>query len=111
EDSGFAIAMVSDHLAPTPDVAELYPSPFYDPYATLAWMAGFTDRIELGTTVTIVPYRHPLLTARLASNIDAFTGGRFVLGVGVGWSEAEYAALGIPFRQRGRITDEYLAAI
>lgn len=111
DDTGFDLAMVSDHVAPTPDVVALYPAPFYDPYVTLAWLAGVTDRLELGTTVTVLPYRHPLVTARAAANIDQFTGGRFVLGVGVGWSEPEYTALGVPFRERGRITDEYLAAI
>jgi probable F420-dependent oxidoreductase len=111
EESGFALAMMSDHVAPTPDVTALYPPPFYDPFTTLSWLAGLTDHLELGTTVAIVPHRHPLLTARTAANIDQFTGGRFVLGVGVGWSEPEFTALGLPFRERGRITDEYLVAI
>jgi probable F420-dependent oxidoreductase len=111
ERAGFSIAMISDHVALTPDVHAVYPAPFYDPFATLAWLAGETERIELGTTVTILPYRNPLSTARVAANIDQFSNGRFVLGVGVGWSEAEYAALGVPFAQRGAITDEYLAAI
>jgi len=59
----------------------------------------------------VLPYRHPLLVARMAANIDRFTGGRFVFGVGVGWSEPEYTALGVPFARRGAIMDEYLAAI
>jgi probable F420-dependent oxidoreductase len=111
EDGGFDLAMMSDHVAPTPDVTALYPTPFYDAFTTLAWLAGLTERIELGTTVAIVPYRHPLLTARTAANIDQFSGGRFVLGVGVGWSEPEFEAVGTPFRERGKVTDEYLAAI
>lgn len=111
EDSGFALAMMSDHVAPTPDVIARYPAPFYDPFTTLSWLAGFTDHLELGTSVSILPYRHPLLTARAAANIDQFTGGRFILGVGVGWSEPEFTALGLPFRERGRIADEYLTAI
>jgi probable F420-dependent oxidoreductase len=111
EDHGYAIAMMSDHVAPTPDVVATYPSPFYDPFATLAWLAGQTSRIELGTTVAVAPYRNPLLTARLATNIDQFSGGRFVLGVGVGWSAPEFAVLGLSFAERGRLTDEYLAVI
>jgi probable F420-dependent oxidoreductase len=111
EQTGFSIAMISDHVALTPDVAALYPAPFYDPFTTLAWLAAETDRVELGTTVAILPYRHPLLLARMAANIDQFSGGRFVLGVGVGWSDAEYRALGVPFDARGAIADEYLAAI
>jgi probable F420-dependent oxidoreductase len=111
EQAGFSIAMISDHVALTPDVAAIYPAPFYDPFTTLAWLAGETETIELGTTVAILPYRHPLLTARIAANIDQFSGGRFVFGVGISWSEAEYAALGVPFDRRGAIADEYLAAI
>jgi probable F420-dependent oxidoreductase len=111
EDAGFSMAVMSDHVAPTPDVTALYPSPFYDPFATMAWLAGFSTRLVLGTSVTVLPYRHPLAVARLSTNIDRFTGGRFVLGVGVGWSRTEFDALGIPFDERGRITDEYLAVI
>jgi len=111
ETHGFDLAMTSDHVAPTPDVTALYPSPFYDPFTTLAWLGALTERLELGTSVTIVPYRHPLLVARMANNIDQFTGGRFILGAGVGWSEAEFAAAGVSIRERGKMTDEYLAAI
>lgn len=111
ENSGFDLAMMSDHVAVTPDVAELYPPPFYDPFTALAWLAGLTERIELGTTVTVLPYRNPLLVARVVASIDQFSGGRFVFGVGVGWSRQEYAALGVPFERRGAITDDYLAAI
>lgn len=111
ENTGFDLAMMSDHIAVTPDVAELYPAPFYDPFTTLAWLSGLTERIELGTTVAVLPYRNPLLTARVVANIDQFSGGRFIFGVGVGWSPLEYAALGVPFNRRGAITDDYLAAI
>lgn len=111
EDRGLHSAMISDHVAITPDVTEQYTTPFYDPFATLAWLAGQTERIELGTTVAIVPYRHPLHTARLAANIDQFSGGRMVLGVGTSWPRQEYAALGVPFHRRGAITDEYLEVI
>ena len=111
EEAGFSLAMISDHGPLTPDVAALYPAPFYDPFTTIAWLAGETERIELGTTVAILPFRHPLLTARIAANIDQFSAGRFVLGVGVGWSEPEYAALGVPFERRGAIADDYLTAI
>jgi probable F420-dependent oxidoreductase len=111
EGAGFDLAMMSDHVAVTADVAELYPPPFYDPFTTLAWLAGQTERIELGITVAVLPYRNPLLTARMAASIDQISDGRFVLGVGVGWSEQEYAALGVPFKRRGAVTDDYLAAI
>ncbi len=111
EDAGFSMAVLSDHVAPTPEVTALYPDPFYDPFAALAWLAGFTTRVVLGTSVVVLPYRHPLAVARLSTNLDRFTDGRFVLGVGVGWSRSEFEALGIAFEERGRITDEHLAVI
>ena len=110
-EAGFSMLMLSDHVALTPDVGAIYPEPFYDPLTSLAWLAGRTERISLGTSVAVLPYRSPLLTARVGADIDQFSGGRFVLGVGSGWSEPEFTALGVPFKQRGRITDEYLAAI
>ncbi|MCZ7377015.1 LLM class flavin-dependent oxidoreductase [Micromonospora sp. WMMC250] len=111
EGLGFDLLMVSDHIAVTPDVAEQYPAPFYEPFTTLAWLAGVTQRVRLGTTVLIVPYRHPLLTARMAANLNRLSGGRLVLGVGVGWARQEFEALGVPYQRRGALTDEYLHAM
>ena len=111
EGLGFDLLMMSDHIAVTPDVAQQYPAPFYEPFTTLSWLAGLTRRVRLGTTVLIVPYRHPLLTARMAANLNDLSGGRLVLGVGVGWARQEFDALGVPFRERGRLTDEHLLAI
>ena len=111
EGLGFDLLMVSDHIAVTPDVAEQYPAPFYEPFTTLSWLAGLTRGIRLGTTVLIVPYRHPLLIARMAANLNDLSGGRLVLGVGVGWAREEFGALGVPFRDRGRLNDEPLLAI
>ena len=105
----FDLLMVSDHVAVTPDVAERYPEPFYDPFTTLSWLAGISGgELRLGTTVLVMPYRHPLLVARMASSLQRLSGGRFVLGVGVGWARQEFDALGVPFGARGRLTDEYL---
>ncbi|MBQ0904753.1 LLM class flavin-dependent oxidoreductase [Micromonospora sp. U21] len=111
EGLGFDLLMVSDHIAVTPDVAEQYPAPFYEPFTTLSWLAALTRRVRLGTTVLIVPYRHPLLTARMAANLNRLSGGRLVLGVGVGWARQEFEALGVPYRRRGALTDEYLNAM
>jgi len=111
EELGYDSVMVSDHVAVTSDVAEPYPETFQDPFVTLAWLAGHTSRVRLGTTVVILPYRHPALTARLAANVDHMSAGRLILGVGVGWSPLEFAALGVPFETRGRMTDEYIEAI
>ena len=56
---GYHLLMISDHVAITPDVQARYPAPLYDPFTTLGWLAGLTRRVELGTTVIILPYRHP----------------------------------------------------
>lgn len=111
ETLGYHFLMTSDHLAVTPDVQERYPAPFYEPFTTLGWLAGVTRRIEIGTTVIVLPYRHPLAMARMAANVDQLSGGRLLFGVGVGWAQQEFEVLGVPFHQRGALTDEYLAAI
>ena len=111
ETLGYHFVMISDHVAMTPDVVARYPAPFYDPFVTLGWLARLTHRVELGTTVIILPYRHPLHTARLAANVDRLTGGRFIFGVGAGWARQEFEALGLPFDRRGAMTNDYLAAI
>ncbi|MFG1921666.1 LLM class flavin-dependent oxidoreductase [Cryptosporangium sp. NPDC048952] len=111
QEHGFTLAMISDHVAVTPQVADLYPPPFYDPFTTLGWMAGYADGLELGTTVTILPYRHPLLTASMAAALHDFTDGGFILGVAAGWAADEFAALGLDFGARGRMSEEYVAAI
>ncbi|MCX4982650.1 TIGR03619 family F420-dependent LLM class oxidoreductase [Streptomyces sp. NBC_00572] len=111
EGLGFDLLMVSDHVAVTPDVAERYPEPFYEPFTTLSWLAGITTGLRLGTTVLVLPYRHPLLVARMATNLQQLSGGRFVLGVGVGWARQEFEALGVPFTRRGKLTDAYLGTL
>lgn len=108
---GYHSLLTSDHLAVTPDVQERYPGPFYEPLTILGWLAALTDRVELGTTVTIVPYRSPFEVARAWANLDNLSGGRMILGVGVGWAEREFEALDVPFGRRGAITDDYLAVI
>jgi len=111
EANRFDALLISDHLAVTSDVASRYPAPFLDPFVLLAWAAARTTRIELGTTVAILPYRHPLHTARLAANIDVLSRGRFIFGVGVGWAKQEFATLGLDFEHRGSVANEYLEAI
>ncbi len=108
---GYHALLISDHVAITPDVGGRYPAPFYDPFVTVGWLAGVTRRIALGTTVVIVPYRHPLQTARMVANVDRIAGGRFIFGIGVGWARGEFEALGVPFARRGAMTNEYLAAM
>jgi alkanesulfonate monooxygenase SsuD/methylene tetrahydromethanopterin reductase-like flavin-dependent oxidoreductase (luciferase family) len=103
--------MISDHITITPDVAHRYPEPFYEPFTTLAWLAGITETVRLGTSVLLLPYRHPLLVARMAANLQDFSDGRLILGVGVGWARQEFEALGVPFAQRGALTDAAIASI
>jgi len=74
----------------------------------LAYVAARTSRIRLGTSVLIMPYRNPVATAKMFATLDQMSGGRVIAGVGVGWCEAEFAALGVPFHERGVRTTEYL---
>jgi probable F420-dependent oxidoreductase len=111
EDLGYHLLMTSDHVAMTPDVQARFPAPFYEPLSTLGWLAGVTRNIAIGATVIILPYRNPLEIARAFANIDQLSGGRCILGVGVGWAQQEFEALGIPFNKRGAISSEYLAVI
>ncbi len=111
EDEGFDQLVVSDHVAPTPEVAALYPPPFHDPFLLLGWLAGQTSTVRLGTSVIVLPYRHPLHVARMSAMLQEFSGDRFVLGVGTGWAKTEFEAFGADFARRGRTTDEYLDVI
>jgi alkanesulfonate monooxygenase SsuD/methylene tetrahydromethanopterin reductase-like flavin-dependent oxidoreductase (luciferase family) len=111
EGNGFATLVVSDHVAPTPEVSSLYPPPFHDPFILLTWLAGRTTTLRLGTSVVVLPYRHPLLTARMSAMLAVASGGRFVLGVGSGWAATEFAALGLDFTARGATTEAYLDLI
>src|SRR5262249_40218262 len=70
-----------------------------------------TSKIRLGTTVIVLPYRNPLVTAKILSTLDVLSGGRVIAGVAVGWMEAEFKALGLSFQDRGTLSDEYIAAM
>ena len=111
ETLGFDSVMICDHVAITPSVAQRYPEPFYDPFTTLTWLAGQTSRVRLGTTVIVLPYRHPVLMARMVANIDEFSGGRFIFGVGVGNAEDEFEVLNQPHKRRGALADDCLGAM
>jgi probable F420-dependent oxidoreductase len=79
-----------------------------DPIPLLAHAASFTTRVKLGTCVYIVPLRNPLVTAKLTATLDRLSGGRLILGVGVGWRDDEFKAMGVPFEKRGQVADECL---
>jgi probable F420-dependent oxidoreductase len=82
-----------------------------DPLIWLAYVAAVTEKIKLATGILILPQRNPLVTAKEIASIDALSGGRMVLGVGVGWLEEEFDALGVPFSDRGRRLDDYIEAM
>ena len=111
EGNGFTVLVVSDHVAPTPEVSAVYPAPFYDPFILLTWLAGQTTTVRLGTSVVVLAYRHPLLTARMSAMVHLMSGGRFVLGAGTGWAGTEFAALGLDVTTRARTADAYLDVI
>ncbi len=109
EEAGLDDVWVADHVAIPPDAAEGSGGRYLDPLATLAWLAGRTTRIGLGTGVLVVPYRPPLPTAKWVATVQELSGGRLRLGVGVGWMKPEFRALGVPRERRGALTDETLA--
>ena len=121
EDLGFDSIWVSDHIILPREVSSFYPyaadgvatfradQPYYEPIATLNFLAGCTHRVRLGTHVLILPYRNPVLTAKMLATLDVLSGGRVILGAGVGWMEEEFRALGLDnFDQRGAVSNEYL---
>src|SRR6266852_6271788 len=111
EELGYDSVWVSDHVVvPHANVVN-FGDTIFDPLVTLAVIAGATRRVRLGTTVLIVPYRNAVVTAKMISSLDALSGGRFVFGIGAGWVAAESAMLGVPFAERGAMTDEYLEAM
>src|SRR2546426_4062863 len=79
----------------------------FDPIVSLAYVAGATKRVRLGTSVLIMPYYTPILLAKQLATLDVVSGGRLDVGLGIGWSEDEYDAVGVPFRRRGRRADEF----
>jgi probable F420-dependent oxidoreductase len=82
--------------------------PFFEPLTCLAYLAGRTDKIKLGISVLVLPYRQPLYWAKIATTIDHLSKGRLILGVGVGWMKEEFDALGANFPERGKVSDEQL---
>jgi probable F420-dependent oxidoreductase len=107
EELGFSGVWVSDHIVHP--AAQDYPSPYlYDPVVALTWAAAVTERVDLGTSVLVAPHHNPLELANALASIDNLSGGRVIAGVGVGWSEGEFAALGQGFTDRGRRLDEII---
>jgi probable F420-dependent oxidoreductase len=109
EAAGIDDLWVADHLALAPEDSEGSNGRYLEPLATLAFLAGITERVGLGVGVLIVPYRPALLTAKWIATIQELSGERMILGVGVGWMDKEFRALGVDPRRRGAITDATLA--
>ena len=123
EQAGFESIWTIEHVV-VPDTYEsVYPyatsgkmtadnsMPIPDPLVWLTFVAGVTKTIKLATGVLILPQRNPLVLAKILASIDHLSGGRMLLGIGVGWLKEEFDALGVPFADRGARTDDYVAAM
>ena len=120
EDLGFESVWTGDHIVLPVEETDQYPytpdgrfvarpdDPQLDALVTLSYIAAATSCVAIGTTVAIVPYRNPILQAKMFATLDILTRGRVVCGVGVGWLEKEFDALGASYVDRGPVTDEYL---
>ena len=123
ESAGFVRLWAGEHLVMVDDAASRYPyaadgrigvpaaADWLDPMICLSFAAAATSTIGLATGVTLLPEHHPIVVAKQAASLDVLSGGRFTLGVGIGWSAEEFAALGLPFQDRGRRTAEYVSAL
>jgi len=118
---GYEVLWTADHVVFPATISTPYPygpslpfsvtDPVLDALATLAYVAALTPRIRLGTSVLVLPYRQPIVLAKELATLDVLSGGRLTLGVASGWLAEEFDLLGIPFRERGARTDEYLAVL
>src|SRR4051794_3454555 len=108
---GFHYVASCDHVAIPRRLADAMGTTWYDPVATLAWLAGVTERVRLLSHVAVVGLRHPLLTAKQYATLDHLSGGRLILGVGAGHVREEFEALGVDFAGRGAVLDESIDAL
>lgn len=111
EAAGFDYVAVCDHVAIPRANAEAMSTSWWDTIATLSYLAAVTARVRLLSHVYVLPYRHPLVVAKAWATLDALSGGRAILGVGAGHVADEFAALGVPFEERGRVLDEAIDAV
>jgi len=115
EAAGFESLWVADHVVlPDPPVPGRPMAPdmrLLDPVVALTYLAAHTSRIKLGTGVIILPQRQALVLAKQLASLDVLSNGRLIFGLGVGWCEPEMRSVGAPFKERGRVSDDYLAAM
>jgi len=105
EELGFDSVWATEHIIVGPDAVDPY-GRVYDPLVTLGWIAGWTARIGLGTSIVLVPLHNPMHLAKQVATLQELSGGRFTLGVGMGWHKDEFDFMGVPFKGRGRRADE-----
>jgi probable F420-dependent oxidoreductase len=124
EELGFEIGWLGDHIALPRRLSHPYPysrtgqyeyvpldAPYYEALTALAYLAASTERIRLGPGVLVLPYRHPVLAAKMVSTLDLLSRGRITLGVGIGWSQQEVALLGGTWKRRGAYAEECIRAM
>ena len=111
ERAGFDYVASCDHVAIPRRLAAAMSTVWYDPVATLAFLAGVTERVRLLSHVAVVGLRHPLLTAKQYATLDHLSAGRLILGVGAGHVREEFEVLGADFERRGAVLDESLDAL
>ena len=109
--NGFFYLAVSDHVCVPREQAKAMSTVWYDTVATLGFLAAATRHVRLLSYVYVVPYRHPLMTAKAFATLDALSGGRVILGVGAGHLKGEFETLGVDFTQRGKLLDEAIDVI
>lgn len=109
--SGAFYVAVCDHIAIPDDQVEAMGAVWYDTIATLGWLAAQTERVHLLSHVFVAPYRQPLVTAKAFGTLDVLSGGRAIVGVGIGHVEREFGLLGVDFRRRGALLDQALPVI
>jgi probable F420-dependent oxidoreductase len=105
EELGFDSVWTTEHIIVGPEAAEPF-GRVYDPLVTLGWIAGWTERVGLGTSIVLVPLHNPMHLAKEVATLQELSGGRFTLGVGVGWHRDEFEFMGVDFKGRGGRADE-----
>jgi probable F420-dependent oxidoreductase len=105
EELGFDSVWTTEHIIVGPEAVDPY-GRVYDPLITLAWISGWSQRVGLGTSIVLVPLHNPIHLAKEVATLQELSGGRFTLGVGIGWHKDEFDFMGVPFEGRGRRADE-----
>jgi probable F420-dependent oxidoreductase len=112
EEAGLDSVWVHDHVFNVGHVFDrIGGKPYYEPLTLLSFVAARTRRVRLGTSVLVLPYHNPVRLAKAAATLDVLSGGRLIMGVGVGLIEKEIRALGSPYAERGAFTDESIAVM